>query len=292
MKPLITLLVLTVFAFITSGCSVTAGIPAMRMDSPEAVGRGRISKDETESKQDDRGIRLALGFQGSSELTLVKDYTAKPPQVNQPVSSKDPILGTTSEGRISLFGMDNLKPTADFSLIERLDISFRPHWDHPWMFGGKFQILGDSEKRAKKGNFSLAVTGSVGYASDNYEYKGEDPLQPLTNRTTAKADFYYYAYDAALILGYRPIRDLLIYGGPYFQNLNITGEITQPWNGSEKYNVKGNATTTGGNFGLQCSIPQDTYILFIKFEGSYSKLKYKTEALEPVYAGFQFGSTF
>src|SRR5687767_10616031 len=116
-------------------CScVSIPVPVHRFDVPETLG-----KDEK-----GRHIELSLAIGSTNEVDVSLD----------PASDLvDPASGTFTHGGF-------LRGEADIAVLDNLDLGVRA--DDYYMLHAKFQLLGDSQAKAKAGNFSLALVANIG----------------------------------------------------------------------------------------------------------------------------------
>lgn len=200
-----------------SGCAITMQMPVARMDSPEV--QGELGKGYV-------GGGLAI----ANKLTIIPDVTASPPQTASP--SFDPSLVVPIKGGLGLW--------------ERMDLDFQVVSSSPALGRVKIQLLGEPRQEAKQGNFSLSLTAGGGLGGRN----DRDTNTILTN-VTANYTIDYYAWDVAMILGYRAGERFLIYGGPFFTHYYFRGTIDQTINNTVQPQrlFSGHATQGGLNAG-------------------------------------------
>jgi hypothetical protein len=201
-------LLIAVLSLFCTGCSVLIQMPVNRFDSPEVVGQPGVIKGD-------------LGLQGVSQVTLTEDPASDvPPNVTTPL----------------IEGVNRVRVTGTYSALEILDIEYRP----PTGVSLKVQLLGDSYKSAKRGNFSLAASAGLKYAMN----RDPDPVSKDQNQMRMSETMF----DAALITGYRVADVVLLYGGIFTENDSFNGD----WH-DHSVDFESSARLNGFNTGVELS---------------------------------------
>lgn len=203
-------------AALSAGCPIRASLPASRMESPET-----------------HGERLALGadlaIQAGNSLEFSDDYNATP------------ITDAPTYARSDL----GLKTGGSIGVARRIDLSLRGGLDTTNVLQAKLQLLGEPRRVARQGNFSLAITGGVGYEGARGSGTG------LIDSNTDSYALNSYVLDGSIIAGYRILDEVLIYGGPFAQRYGI--DVTHELDGT-RYDYDGVTYQSGANLGFGYSI--------------------------------------
>lgn len=114
----------------------------------------------------------------------------------------------------------------DLGLLNRLDFVYLDYLSGSTVgiLGLKFQILGDTRKDAKKGNFSLSLFAGGGANEDSVDNSDND-LSNFTSNVD-KLEYEVDHQDLGLIIGYRWSDSLLHYFNAYYFHENIKGKVT------------------------------------------------------------------
>lgn len=174
---------------LASSCGINTHLPASRLESPETHGRSLAAG-------------VDFGVQGSNSLSLTPGYDTTPVNTDMPSYSRtfaDMTLG------------------ADMGLAERFDIGIETAFDSPLQLKGKFQLIGDPQVKARKGNLSLAVTAAIGGSTQNERSTG------LFDDLVDAYEMRHSMADGSVIAGYRFADAVLVFGGPFVQKHWIDG---------------------------------------------------------------------
>lgn len=108
-------------------------------------------------------------------------------------------------------------------ILRKLDVyAIAPLNDAAGVLGLKYQLLGDTKKEAKKGNFSVSVAAGFGNnsseaTSGDLTYNGDNVKKLSTDRDTV---------EGGLIAGYRWTDNILNYVNAYYVNQHVSGKVT------------------------------------------------------------------
>jgi hypothetical protein len=202
-----------------TGCAISTNLPANRLETPETYGESLA-------------LGADLGVQGGNSLQFSDDYHATP------------ITDTPVYVRSNL----GLKLGATIGVLRRLDFGLKLGLNTNSMLQAKLQLLGEHQRDAGEGNFSLAITGAVGYAGA--EESGTDLFDSQVDSYSLDS----YMFDGAVIAGYRVLDGVLIYGGPFVQRYEI--DIAHELDGMS-YGYAGTTYQSGANLGFGYSIEQN-----------------------------------
>lgn len=158
-------------------------LPANQLESPEAIGPGRIGSLEM------------VGIQAGSDLIATP--------TKQPT---DPKTGVTPDPQLQLAPM-NYVFGASVAITPELDAGLRLEPYAPPLLRVKYQLMGDPESKAKAGNFSVSVNASGG----------------LLLTSTNGSSVTYYTALGSLIGGYRFANHHLVSLAPYFDFAGLSG---------------------------------------------------------------------
>ncbi|MES2855098.1 MAG: hypothetical protein V4692_04505 [Bdellovibrionota bacterium] len=181
------------FVFVATGCvSMNTQLPLSRLETPESNGS-------------ERPIRLATGATAIYDLEVTNDASARPLTTNSP---------RLTENMTAMF-------LGQFGVIDNLDFGVRTTLGEvaPVMLTGKFQMIGDSASAAKQGNFSLALTGAVGYWQS--KKSGEQKGRFGPGGFPWSGEVRVRNLDTALIMGYRIRDNFLLYSGGFYTDYSI-----------------------------------------------------------------------
>lgn len=247
----VALSVISIGCLILSGCGtgpIEIGMSQSRLDSPEAYGKLLAGRGH-------------LGHRSTRQATLTNDY------------------GTTAVTSYStdLNSVANWGVGLGLGVWDRIDFDLKVDSGTVPMTQLKFQVLGDTRPTAKEGNFSVSV--SAGYGSDRERESGSN-LTLFSQPRSGSFDLDYKIYDAALILGYRIIDPLLVYGGVSRSWLSCSGKQTLFNASTSTFDIRGQQTLA--NLGVifyqtPKKIPEgqepgwlDQGVFFIQTEGALS----------------------
>ncbi len=108
----------------------------------------------------------------------------------------------------------------------------------------KYQVLGDNHLFARQGNWSLAITAAQAYNADNSYYHN---ITWDGGGNDSRIETWYWYSELGLIAGYRPVYDLLFYGGIFYGDATIHLRVEDD-NGVNRDKVKNNID--GANIGM------------------------------------------
>lgn len=207
-KSINLILVVCASTMLLSGClSSSTSLSTMRMDRPE------VSANKY-------ALTTKVGLGGRKTVKLTTPYGSG--------KKTPPTISNSFDGNVDISPAVSLGITP----LPRLEVSISSLDDAK--ISVKYQFSGDSADKAKQGNFSQAV--SVGFSrynestsiSNSYDSTDYSVEPPVTEYRTVSNSFEHdtYAVDAAWILGYRLTNNMLVYGGPFYINGNLSGEHT------------------------------------------------------------------
>lgn len=229
-RNLIVLLAALPFLF---SCGISRRISATRFETPEST--GKLFAGRVDGK-----------LHGANEADVVKNFNYDPPVTDSPsIHSYAPFDAAVMVG-----------------IWDRLDIGIRDVLRTPALLTVKFQVLGDGEETAEKGNFPVAVSFGAGYQDDNYEAKSEIFVHSGQVNASAKTG----VFDLALLMGYRFHDEYLVYMAPFYSRTQVEGEVKFASGKSFPFSQQGNVR--GINLGFQW----DRDILFAMFETSFNRI--------------------
>jgi hypothetical protein len=203
-------------AVFVAGCAISTTLPASRMEMPETHGEAMA-------------LGADLAVEGGHSLEFSDDYTFTP-------ITDSPVPERSSLG---------YKMGGSLALAKRLDVGVRGGFGSSNMLRAKLQLLGEPRRATRQGNFSLAVTGAVGYDGSRGSGTGFGDSEVDSYALNA------YALDGAVIAGYRILDEVLVYGGAFAQWYEI--DVTHELDGM-RYDYDGNALQSGANLGFGYSI--------------------------------------
>jgi len=261
------LLIVSLSSVFLSACtSLTMQLPTSRLDSPEALGTGS------------RRFEMGLGSSSHKNVIFTDDASKRPPDLSSPrIELNDPLSGSLGLG-----------------VFERFDVGVRTSvGPSPWRLIGKFQLLGDSRENAKQGNFSLAISGGVGFGNSSWRGDQNGKFGPSGHNWDASVQLFMT--EAALIAGYRLTDSLLIYTGGFYANYSINGRIKHEKSDDglspeAEYKFDYGGYQTGANGGIRIELGSRA---FFTVEGVYSKTNVSTMLMhEGVTVGGELGLLF
>lgn len=245
-----------ILALFASACAapISQTMPAARMHSPEAQGKGGIGS-------------LNLGWGGADKAELTHDLVQRIPNTN------DPALGRTGTVRMGAgVGLGD-RVDADFILPLRLQL--------------KWQALGFPRAEARKGNVSLALTAAVGYGFERGE--GNDTWQIFHRATHQQAESAWEMKningDGSVILGWRFADALMLYGGPFFSSYRFNGGYTQR-NTSGAVTAQGSFSGSSRQKGAHLGLDWGKDVWSFRVEGSVTRAESGSSESTRGYFGF------
>lgn len=174
-------------------CAIQKRIPLARFESPE------INYLENE-----RNITISGGIKANREITISNDTTSVNPILDPPKNDFYRTIG--GSGKLAV--LKNLELGLDLSLLTMPRAQ------------AKVQLLGPSHKEAKKGDFSIALSGGGWYQNDKNQ--SDDGLSRDSNYSVE-----YLNVELMSLLGYRLSDQILVYGGPSFNLFKWDGNLKQ-----------------------------------------------------------------
>lgn len=207
--------------FFFAGCTTHTYLPISRFDFPESHGEWLWS-------------RIQYQYQGATRIEVFPNFTDSPPNFDRPFLTDETnfFYGTGFELNAGL--------GKRFELIMKAPIA-----PAPALLGVKIQWLGNYYDKRQQNDFALATSLLGGYSRQEVD---SIPTGGGSHLSQAA-----WAGDFALIMGFRPIKDLLVYGGPFFTKIFTDGNIVQSI-GSFPFSETG--LQWGGNLGIQWSLGQ------------------------------------
>lgn len=223
-----------IFLFAFTSCSqVRIHSASSRYISPEAAGKTLNGEIE---------LQQQVGTQG--RITLESNQIDNPMQLKNTISP----LGT---------GLN-------LGILEKIDFIGYGRTDGPPLYGVKVQLIGDARDKAKKGNFSVALTAGMGNIESNFTNS-----ELLTSAST-KAKVDQSLTDFSLIIGLRIDNDVLLYTsvqkGTHKVKMNI--ESTEASLDGKEINLE--TDLLGASLGLMRYF--ESYM--VKFEASAQQLNW------------------
>lgn len=205
------------------------------------------------------------------------------------------------EGRISTYGRDTAKfkngansapldpngmattlsAQGELGLLKRLDVYANPNFmlSAPNIYGLKYQILGQGRSEAKKGNFSLTVTGGYGvqHSGDNERdllfgsWSDQDNIKSVSHTTKHR--------EVGLVSGYRWRDNLLHYVSGFYFHQDIKSKVTTNDNTvvDRKYNFiqHGMIATTGLVYYMQTGFYLKGEFAYLNSDFSFGNPRYR-----------------
>ncbi len=166
-----------------------------RLDSPEMSIRSK-------------SIVIGTSAAYPTKLMLVRDISVDPVITNDPAISYEKDPPTLSVN----FGL---------SLMNRFEIS----GDIVNGIQIKSQLLGERRQDAQLGNRSIAVVFGT-----NYSHGSDDRMISSYSSYGSRSAYYDWklnSYSTGIILGYRPHKAIVIYGGPNVTAFTLSGTLNQ-----------------------------------------------------------------
>lgn len=204
-------------------------IPVTRMELPETPGKGRLQ---------------GLAYHGMNNRMLVFDAKNGPEEqrVKQDGEDEEPVIG------------------GSYGLHDRVSAGLRLRTDLRHVaLKSRIQLLGRPAHASGKGDLSLAVGLGYGWTRHAWDDSGDDDcllyficLEPEGD--TLEGRYALDIKEASLILGYRPLAKLLVFGGGFYQDVDYFSRVTyidpdDPADRVSNSDIDG-AWQRGGNVGL------------------------------------------
>jgi hypothetical protein len=225
-----------------------------RFDSPEVEGR-RAKLD------------IGAGIAGTNQFVVSPDIAAQP-------LVTDPVRYQREEG---------LRADGTIGISDRLDFSLKLSTNTPNTIQFKYQLLGDPQNVAKKGNFAFAVSAAGGYEHDSHDGDNQ-PVFDSSPTITAHFDQDVYVLDTAAIFGYRLVDELLLYTGAFYTKTMYSGTVDQTMNGgTSHFHYEGDAWQPGMNLGLE--IDPGSWIIRIEAAWAHARAG-RQQTSEPQFGVF------
>lgn len=202
-----------------SSCAVSMKMQGNRFESSEVYGK--------------TAFRLKTAFQGQANVELTDDYTSTPP------NTTDPEIGPTH----------NLVIGGGVGIKDRFELSF----DTSATGTAKLQIIGDPKLRAKSGNFSLSVLGSLhanGYTNSDSNWVSGQGYRLRMD---------YSTLSAAILAGYRADDVINFYFGPFTEYGKYSGNYETV--GVSSFDFSGKGRNAGGIIGMEIGSPRISGII-------------------------------
>lgn len=116
------------------------------------------------------------------------------------------------------------------------------------------QIFGQNRQNAQAGNLSGAF--SVGYNNSSNKVKEVDADWTSNNSHEVNYHWNLDSFHYNFVLGYRPLNNVILYGGPRYTNYSLSGELQQLRMGriyadDYEYVLNGNGFEKGFGFGVE-----------------------------------------
>jgi hypothetical protein len=186
--------------FLLGGCAtvVAVELPTQRMVTPEAQGSLLAGN-------------AYFGYGSNARVVLADALGDAEPNVDSPHAEN----------------ANNAHLGVDLGLLERLDVTASTHRG----LGAKLQLLGEPRAKASAGNYSLAVTGSVGRTSARQT--GDFEYDVTGKRIQVETEALATYYDGAVIAGRRLGEDHLLYLSLGVTPFSAEGSFTRDIDGEE-----------------------------------------------------------
>ncbi len=251
---------LVLVLILTSACSVRIHHTVNRFTTAESSG-------------EERAGGFSVGFTGTDTAEF-----SEPKQSSETVtSSLDKRRWYTKDYRETKVGGDT-SGLFYVGAAERLDFAIRTSFFSPLAVEARYQLLGDSAKNAKQGNFALLTSAALGTSS--YGLSGTSYSGYL--------DVTEYLYDVAIISSYRVSDDVLVYSGPFaiVHTMQATVKHQLDYDPYIKYGAR--MQTLGWNFGLQYMLKR----LRVMPEISYTQNQCENAKMAGIQFGMHVGAVF
>ncbi len=179
-------------ALTLSSCTIAIKTPGNRFISPET--KGKLFDGD-----------VAISYRGYTRSNLDTSGVSAGSKINNALKNES---------------SQALAAQGSLGFLDNLDIYIVAPDRSPIQAGLKFQILGEPENKAKKGNHSLAVTMSYGRQTDSNDSDSD------IFDVGVSADVKSRVRDASVIYGYRMGDWSLVYSGISYSNYDFDGVIT------------------------------------------------------------------
>ncbi len=146
------------------------------------------------------------------------------------------------------------------TVADKVDLAIRIQPYAPLGISTKYQFLGESEDKAKQGDFSAAVQGGAG----------------LLLGTSGSSNTSYYLFEGALSGGYRPWRSHLFSLSPFFTLAGLSG-------------VSGASSGSISQYGVALGYQYSLEALFVRVEVSWLTGSYGPSSLGGYFGGAMVG---
>lgn len=156
---------------------------------------------------------------------------------------------------------------ARLGLAEKLDLYLTDSDDTSLMFGGKYQVLGNSFTNKKDKDFQISVAFGVGTGA-------ADEGSIITNddkRYTTELELFSYEY--MVLLGYRLNKNALFYSTFYKASYNVEAALKQNGIAISNGTIDGDSDMTALNIGAKLN--DDKSEVFGQLEVGYGYGKYE-----------------
>jgi hypothetical protein len=198
------------------GCSIGTNLVANRFESSEVKGKGASEA-------------TFVPLTTTNHIEMISDIQSNPPDTTHNKIYKSAVLG------------GGLKA----GLFEKIDVAVDAYFNSPAMLGAKYQWLGENEKNATKGNFSVSTKLALGYQGKSYS--ADKTSSNTTNSTTASLT--HKTADFSVIAGKRLAENFLLTLSPFWQISNVDGNINQTSRGID-YTYQGHGGQKGISLGM------------------------------------------
>ena len=237
-------------------CSIGTNLVANRFESSEV--KGKSASEGT-----------FVPFTTTNHIEMISDIQSNPPDTTHNKVYKSAVMG------------GGLKA----GLFEKVDVSIDAYFNSPAMVGAKYQWLGDNERNATNGNFSLSTKVAVGYQGKSYS--ADKTSSNTTNSTTASLT--HKTADFSVIAGKRLGENFLVTLSPFWQVSNVSGTINQTSRGLD-YVYQGH----GGQKGLSLGMMVIGKSNVVKLDNSLTQVYWNNSAhnLTSYNIGLSFGVKF
>jgi len=196
----------------------------------------RLELPEPPSKR----FRARLGTAKAAYVVLTPDQLTEPPSARNPELRNEKPVGDCD---FDVYDLDELQMsgTGEVCFAERFSFGVGRRSGGPLMANARVYLLGKARDRSRKGDFSMALTGAAG--KDGWRKRARDfDQQPYSTRVDR------VEAQVGLVLGYRALDTLLVYGGPYELLTDYEFEYRQP--SAAAQTGEGEVHIQGGHLGL------------------------------------------
>jgi len=171
-----------------------------------------------------RRLNVSLARTGEAKAYLTRDQANVAPDTRNPTFSEDDDLMVRFDGRVQPWLQLSFRGVSNYGAVQ-----------------AKFMPLQDA------GPLSFAFTVGAGGSEDDFDYNDGGTAA----RTTVDSDLI----DLAAILGWRFDPSLMVYGGPWFTEVNYSGHhfSDRGANPDVEFDYSGDLSVIGANLGLAAS---------------------------------------